>query len=50
MWNIILLVACICFGIFGGPTMARAMGSYPGTGTFAAIVFAAVFYFALRSK
>lgn len=50
MWNIILLIGCGLFAFFGGPTMDRALGSYPNCGLFAAIVLAVVVYFVLRSK
>jgi len=50
MWNWILAGICILIGIFGGPTMARALGSGPGTGHYAAIVLAVVLFFALKSK
>jgi hypothetical protein len=50
MWNWFLAAVCILVAWFGGPTMARALASGPGTGTFAAIVLAVVLFFALKSK
>jgi hypothetical protein len=50
MWNIILGIACVLVAFFGGPTMARALGSMPGTGSLAAIVLAALLFFGLKSK
>ena len=51
MFKILGILACVWLAFNGGPFMARLLGSYPGTGNFAAWVVAIVCtILILRSK